>query len=155
VAVNNTLSSGGRVEVPLGARLGTELPPGEPADNDTAADRQNQQNEVNEAGDNRPSPRSPREDGPDPPDSHNDTTVSEVSADITMDSVKDHMGGNIVSVAVETNVVETAGGSRSERVETVSRTMETVIVHTTSHVVPGNAVAETTSAVVTNGDVTE
>jgi len=164
VSVNNKLSSGGRVEVPAGARLGTELPPqGEPVDNDSAADRQNQQNEVNEAGDNRPSPRSPREDGPDPQDSHNDTTVSEVSADITMDSVKDHMGsnssphmgGNIVSVAVETNVVETPGGSRSERVETVSRTMETVVVHTTSHVVPGNAVAETTTAVVTNGDVTE
>lgn len=25
-----------------------------------------------------------------PPDAHNDTTVSEISADITLDSVKDH-----------------------------------------------------------------
>jgi len=160
VSVNNKLSSGGRVEVPPGARIGSELPPGEPQDNDSAADRQNQQNEVNEAGERMQSPRSPREDGPDPSDAHNDTTVSEVSADITMDSVKDHMGahspGNVVSVTVESNTVETAGGSRSERVETVSRTMETVIVHTTSHVVPGNQVAETaTPPVVTNGDVAE
>ena len=101
--------------------------------------------------------RSPREENGESHDAHNDTTVSEVSADITVDSVKDHIGGSVVMVAVETRTEETPGGSRSERVETVSRTVETTVVQTTSHVVPGVVTAADTAAanVTTNGDVTE
>ena len=100
--------------------------------------------------------RSPREENGESHDAHNDTTVSEVSADITVDSVKDHIGGSVVMVAVETRTEETPGGSRSERVETVSRTVETTVVQTTSHVVPGVVTAaDAANVVTTNGDVTE
>ena len=100
--------------------------------------------------------RSPREENGESHDAHNDTTVSEVSADITVDSVKDHIGGSVVMVAVETRTEETPSGSRSERVETVSRTVETTVVQTTSHVVPGVVTAaDAANVVTTNGDVTE
>ena len=58
-------------------------------------------------------------------DSHNETTVSEASqGDITLDSVKDH----IVTQALELTTTECVTGNRTERVETVSRTVETVSV---------------------------
>ena len=57
-------------------------------------------------------------------DTHNETGVSEASGDITLDSVKDHM----MSQSVEIHTTETPTSLRTERVETVSRTMESVSV---------------------------
>jgi hypothetical protein len=66
-------------------------------------------------------------------DTHNETTTSEASGDITLDSVKDH----IVSQSLEISTIETAGGSRTERVETVSRIVESVSVVRTQQIVAG------------------
>ena len=77
-------------------------------------------------------------------DTHNETTVSEASGDITLDSVKDHM----VSQSVEINSIETPSGSRTERIETISRTMESVsIVHSQQFVVPAAPAAPAAVAV--------
>ena len=65
-------------------------------------------------------------------DSHNETNISEASGDITLDSVKDHM----VSQSVEINFIETPTGSRTERIETISRTMESVSIRTQQLVTP-------------------
>ena len=65
-------------------------------------------------------------------DSHNETNISEASGDITLDSVKDHM----VSQSLEINITETPSGSRMERIETISRTMESVSIRTQQLVTP-------------------
>ena len=57
-------------------------------------------------------------------DTHNETGISEASGDITLDSVKDHM----MSQSVEISTTETPTSLRTERVETVSRTIESVSV---------------------------
>ena len=54
------------------------------------------------------------------------------SGDITLDSVKDHM----VSQSLEINITETPSGSRTERIETISRTMESVSIRTQQIVTP-------------------
>jgi predicted GTPase len=69
-------------------------------------------------------------------DTHNETTISEASGDITLDSVKDH----IVSQSLEISTIETAGGTRTERVETVSRTVESVSVVRTQQILVGEVV---------------
>merc|ERR1711872_708293 len=124
----------------------------EGGDTDSQADRQNQQNE-REAVRNgvKSSPRG-EADG-----EHNETTVSEVSGDITLDSIRDHMGSregggtpDMVVSSVETSVTERElGGGRvgQERVEVVSRTIETIEVTTSSSIVPGIV----PGAVVSNG----
>ena len=53
-----------------------------------------------------------------------------------MDSVKDH----IVSQSLEISTVETAGGTRTERVETISRTVESVSVVRTQQILVGEVV---------------
>jgi len=128
----------------------------EGGDTDSQADRQNQQNEreaVRNGG--KSSPRG-EADG-----EHNETTVSEVSGDITLDSIRDHMGSregggtpDMVVSSVETSVVERdLGGGRmgQERVEVVSRTVETIEVTTSSSIVQGVVAG----SVVTNGVDTE
>jgi len=69
-------------------------------------------------------------------DTHNETTTSEASGDITLDSVKDH----IVSQSLEISTIETAGGTRTERVETVSRIVESVSVVRTQQIVVSEVV---------------
>ena len=113
-------------------------------DTDSQADRQNQINE-REAGRNI---KTPREGGE---GAHDETTVSEVSGDITLDSIRDHMGGRdgdratpeMVVSSVETSVVERdLGHGRQERVETVSRTVETIeVTSTTSIIAPPPPIA--------------
>ena len=84
--------------------------------------------------------KTPRDgDGP-----HDETTVSEVSGDITLDSIRDHIvregsrTPDLTMSSMETTVVERdLGPGRSETVETVSRTVETINVVTSSSIVPG------------------
>ena len=76
-------------------------------------------------------------------DTHNDTTVSEASGDITLDSVKDHM----TAQTAENNSIDTSSKSRTERVETVSMTMESVSICQTQQfavpAVPGTSTSIT------------
>jgi len=139
--VGQCSSGKGKVEVPAANRASSE----DPSDTDRQADLQNRQNE-REAEQNglqpRASPRSLGDEGAG--DTHNETTVSEASGDITLDSVKDHM----VSQSVEINSIETPSGSRTERIETISRTMESVsIVHSQQFVVPAAPAAPAAVAV--------
>merc|ERR1740131_930263 len=69
----------------------------------------------------RASPRSLGDEG------LNETNISEASVasgDITLDSVRDH----IVGQSVETTTSETTNGNRTERIEIVSRTVESISV---------------------------
>ncbi len=75
-------------------------------------------------------------------DTHNETTISEASGDITLDSVKDH----IVSQSLEISTIETAGSTRTERVETVSRIVESVSVVRTQQILVGEVVLPPTVA---------
>ena len=127
-ARNKIGAGGGRVEVERREEGG---------DTDSQADRQNQINE-REAGRSLKTPRE-GEGG------HDETTVSEVSGDITLDSIRDHMGGRdgdratpeMVVSSVETSVVERdLGPGRQERIETVSRTVETLEVSSTTTFIP-------------------
>ena len=138
-ARNKIVAGGGRVEVDRREEGG--------ADSDSQADRQNQLNEREAV---RNGVKTPRE-GEAP---HDETTVSEVSGDITLDSIRDHMPGatregggspDMVVSSVETSVVERElGGGRlgTETVETVSRTVETIQVTSSSSIIAG---------VITNG----
>jgi len=134
-ARNKIVAGGGRVDVDRREEMG--------GDSDSQADRQNQLNEREAV---RNGVKTPRDgDGP-----HDETTVSEVSGDITLDSIRDHMAHrgstpDMVVSTVETSVVERdlgPGRVGTETVETVSRTVETVHISTSSTLVPG---------VVTNG----
>ena len=141
-ARNKIVAGGGRVDVDRSEETG--------ADSDSQADRQNQLNEREAV---RHGVKTPRGEGEAP---HDETTVSEVSGDITLDSIRDHMpnGGStrdlrvsgdraspdMVVSSVETRVEERElGGGRlgTETVETVSRTVETIQVTSTSSIVPG------------------
>ena len=141
-ARNRIEAGGGRVDVDRSEETG--------ADSDSQADRQNQLNEREAV---RHGVKTPRGEGEAP---HDETTVSEVSGDITLDSIRDHMpnGGStrdlrvsgdraspdMVVSSVETRVEERElGGGRlgTETVETVSRTVETIQVTSTSSIVPG------------------
>merc|ERR1712130_371929 len=91
------------------------------------ADRQNRQNE-REAGRGGKSPRENGDGGGDP---HNETAMSEVSGDITLDSIRDHMsatlrsegGDGVAATSTEVTVTERElGGGRRETVETVCST---------------------------------
>merc|ERR1712107_310990 len=89
--------------------------------------------------------------------------MSEVSGDITLDSIRDHMsatlrsegGDGVAATSTEVTVTERElGGGRRETVETVSRTVETITLSTTQQV-PGNAlVANGTSTNEDEGDTT-
>jgi len=141
-ARNRIGAGGGRVEIDRREENG------EGGDTDSQADRQNQQNE-------REAVRNGSK------EEHNETTVSEVSGDITLDSIRDHMGSregggtpDMVVSGVETSVTERElGGGRvgQERVEVVSRTIETIEVTTSSSIVPGIV----PGAVVSNGVETD
>lgn len=132
----------GTVAVPAENRAASEEPATE---TDRQADLQNRQNE-REAEQNgtqaRSSPRSLGDDGGLLNDTHNETTISEASGDITLDSVKDH----IVSQSLEISTVETAGGTRTERVETISRTVESVSVVRTQQILVGEVVLPPSAA---------
>ena len=128
-ARNKIVAGGGRVDVDRREEMG---------DSDSQADRQNQLNEREAV---RNGVKTPRDgDGP-----HDETTVSEVSGDITLDSIRDHMAHrgstpDMVVSTVETSVVERdlgPGRVGTETVETVSRTVETVHISTSSTMVPG------------------
>merc|ERR1712241_960481 len=105
--------------------------------------------------------KSPRGEGGDP---HNETALSEVSGDITLDSIRDHMsatlrsegGDGVAATSTEVTVTERElGGGRRETVETVSRTIETITLSTTQQVVAGNAlVANGSSTNDEEGDTT-
>jgi len=152
-ARHTVAAGGGRVEVDR-----REEEEGGEGDTDSQADRQNRQNEM-EAG--RGGGKSPRGEGGDP---HNETAMSEVSGDITLDSIRDHMsatlrsegGDGVAATSTEVTVTERElGGGRRETVETVSRTVETITLSTTQQVVPGNAlVANGTSTNEDEGDTT-
>ena len=144
-ARNKIVAGGGRVDVDRREEMG--------GDTDSQADRQNQLNE-REAVRNTGA-KTPR-DGDSGP--HDETTVSEVSGDITLDSIRDHMPGHNVTVqreggatpemvvasSVETRVsTHDLGPGRlgTETVETVSRTVETIQVTSTTQAVVTNGVA--------------
>ena len=128
-ARNKIVAGGGRIDVDRRDENGAE--------SDSQADRQNQLNEREAVRNGIKTPR----DGEGP---HDETTVSEVSGDITLDSIRDHMGRegggtpDMTVSTVESSVVERElGGGRigSETVETVSRTVETISVTTSSTMV--------------------
>jgi len=147
-ARNKIGAGGGRIEVDRRDENGVG------GDTDSQADRQNQQNEREAVRNGEKS--SPRREGE---GEHNETTVSEVSGDITLDSIRDHMGGregsgtpDMVVSSVESTVVERElGGGRvgNERIEVVSRTVETIEVTTSNTIVQGSVGAA--ASVVTNG----
>ena len=128
-ARNKIVAGGGRIDVDRRDESG--------GDSDSQADRQNQLNEREAV---RNGVKTPRDgDGP-----HDETTVSEVSGDITLDSIRDHIvregsrTPDLTMSSMETTVVERdLGPGRSETVETVSRTVETINVVTSSSIVPG------------------
>ena len=128
-ARNKIVAGGGRIDVDRRDENGAE--------SDSQADRQNQLNEREAVRNGIKTPR----DGEGP---HDETTVSEASGDITLDSIRDHMGRegggtpDMTVSTVESSVVERElGGGRigSETVETVSRTVETISVTTSSTMV--------------------
>jgi len=139
-------SARGRVVIAPEDRPNTE----DPMETDRQADLQNRQNE-REVEQNGPQARaSPRSLGDEQPqDTHNETTVSDASGDITLDSVKDH----IVSQTTEISTTETAAGLRTERIETISRTVESVSVTQTQQILSPTSMAPPSAVPVAAGVV--